>query len=35
MPRAMGLDVGDRKIGVALSNPSETLASVKNNYSCY
>ncbi len=27
MPRAMGLDVGDRKIGVALSDPSEILAS--------
>jgi putative holliday junction resolvase len=27
MPRTLGLDVGDRKIGVALSDPSEILAS--------
>jgi len=26
MPRNMGLDVGDRKIGVAVSDPSSTLA---------
>jgi putative Holliday junction resolvase len=26
MPRTMGLDVGDRKIGVALSDPSHVLA---------
>jgi putative holliday junction resolvase len=26
MPRALGLDIGDRRIGVALSDPSEVLA---------
>jgi putative Holliday junction resolvase len=27
MPRILGLDIGDKKIGVALSDPSQTLAS--------
>ncbi len=27
MPRSLGLDIGDKKIGVALSDPSQTLAS--------
>jgi len=27
MPRTMGLDVGDKKIGVSLSDPTRTLAS--------
>ena len=27
MPRSMGLDIGDKRIGVSLSDPSRTLAS--------